>query len=250
MRRAWELLYLLTKRELKLRYQDTVFGFLWSMIKPLLLAAVLFVALKKIARLDVEDYQLVLITGLFPWTWFQVSMVVATPAFAGNGALIKKVYFPRYVLPFAAITNNGIHFILSLPIILIFVLASGRTPDWTWLLGIPLLFLIELAFLFGALLLVASLDVFFRDLEHLVDVGTLLLFYLTPILYPLELAGRWKPLIMANPMSGIIEAWRRLFMDNAIPGAELLPSLGFAIAALLVGVLTFRQLQGNFADAL
>lgn len=221
------------------------------MVKPLLLGAVLFVALKKFVRLDVPDYQLVLITGLFPWTWFQVSLVTATPAFAGNGPLIKKVYFPRYVLPFATIVNNGVHFILSLPIILTFVLASGRTPGLSWLLGIPLLFLVELAFLFGALLLVASLDVFFRDLEHLVDVGTFLLFYVTPILYPLNrVPGHWKPLILANPMSGIIEAWRRLFMDNAIPGAELLPGLAFAAAALVLGVLTFRQLQGNFADAL
>ncbi len=222
------------------------------MIKPLLLAAVLFVALKKLARLDVEnDYQLVLITGLFPWTWFQTSLVTATPSFASNGALIKKVYFPRYVLPFATIANNGVHFVLSLPIILIFVLASGRTPGVEWLIGIPLLIVVELAFLFGALLLVASLDVFFRDLEHLTDVGTLLLFYLTPILYSLDMVtGRWRPLILANPMSGIIEAWRRLFMDNTIPGAEVLPGLAFAVAALVIGVLAFRQLQGNFADAL
>ncbi len=251
MRRAWELLYLLTKRELKLRYQDTVFGFLWSMVKPLLLAAVLFVALKKIAKLDLPDYSLVLITGLFPWTWFQTSLVMATPSFAGNGPLIKKVYFPRYVLPFATIANNGVHFVLSLPIILIFVLISGRTPDWTWLIGIPLLFVVELGFLFGALLLVASLDVFFRDLEHLVDVGSLLLFYLTPILYPLsKVTGRYRPLILANPMTGIIEAWRQLFMDNTIPGAEVLPGVIFAVAALALGTLAFRQMQGNFADAL
>src|SRR3989304_9750104 len=117
--RTWELLYLLTLRDLKLRYQDTVLGFLWSLMKPLALGAVLFVAMKQFVRVDVADYHLVLLTGLFPWVWFQTSVLLATPAFAANGALLKKVPFPRVVLPFSTGLNAGVHFLLTIPVLLI-----------------------------------------------------------------------------------------------------------------------------------
>src|SRR2546430_9182017 len=137
VRRAWELLYLLTFRELKLRYQDTFFGFLWSLIRPLLLGAVLFVVLRKFIRIDVPDYHLVLLSGLFPWTWFQTSLVVAVAAFASNGALIKKVYFPRFVLPLATVLNNGVQYGFSIPVLILLLLIGGYVPNWTWIIGIP-----------------------------------------------------------------------------------------------------------------
>ena len=149
-RRSWELLYLLTARDLKLRYQDTVLGFVWSVLKPLLLGLVLYVVLKHVIRVHTNaPYQLVLLTALFPWTWFQTSTMMAAPAIANNGNLIKKVHFPRYVLPFATVTNNLVHFLLTLPIITIFILASGRHPSWSWLVGIPILTALELALLLG-----------------------------------------------------------------------------------------------------
>ena len=249
--RTWELLALLTVRELKLRYQDTALGFLWSLIKPLLLGAVLYLALRRVIRIDIEDYQLFLLTALFPWFWFQTSILLATPAFANNGNLIKKVYFPRFVLPFSTVANNMIHYFLSLPILLIFVLISGERPGPAWLIGIPVLATVQLALLMGIVLLVASFDVFFRDLEHLVEVFLNLWFYVTPILYPLSMVPEGlKPLILINPMTPVIESWRELFMDNALPGPELLLSVAFAAAALVVGGTVFRRLEGGFADAL
>lgn len=251
MRRTWELLFLLTLRDLKLRYQDTILGFVWSLIKPLLLGAVLYLALQRIAKIDVADYHLVLLTAIFPWFWFQMSVMLATPAFAHNGNLIKKVYFPRFVLPFSVVANNMVHFLISIPILALFILASGDRPSPVWLVGIPLLTLVQLALLMGIVLLVASADVFFRDLEHLVEVLLNLWFYMTPILYPLSMVpDNLKPLIYINPLSPLIESWRRLFMENTLPGFDLWASVGFAVLALAVGGGAFRRLEGGFADAL
>lgn len=245
------MLYLLTLRDFKLRYQDTALGFLWSLLKPLAWGAVLFVALGQIVRIDVEDYHLVLLTALFPWVWFQNSVAMATPSFVGNRGLIKKVRFPRFVLPFSTILNNAVHFLITIPVLVILFLVSGQQPSPTWLIGIPILMTLQMALLMGTILVLASIDVFFRDLEHLVEVTLTLLFYATPILYPLDLVpDRWRPIILMNPLTSLIGAWRSLFLENSLPGADLWPALLFSLGALLLGGVVFVRLEPRFADAL
>jgi lipopolysaccharide transport system permease protein len=220
-------------------------------MKPLALGAVLYVALKQFVRLDVKDYQLVLLSALFPWVWFQTSTLLGTGSFAGNGPLLKKVPFPRYVLPFATILNNGLHFLLSIPVLIILLAVSGRHPNPTWIIGVPLLCAVQLALLMGVMLIAASIDVYFRDLEHLVEVFLNLLFYVTPIFYPLSLVPhRWQPVLKINPLTSLIEAWRGLLMNNTLPGIDLWPCLVFTAAAIVIGTQTFRRLEPGFADAL
>lgn len=220
-------------------------------MKPLALGAVLFVALKQIVRIDVENYHLVLLSGLFPWIWFQTSIFLATPSFASNGALIKKVPFPRFVLPFSVILNSAFHFLPTIPIMIILLGVSGFYPDFSWLIGIPVLMVVQLALLMGTVLLLASIDVFFRDLEHLVEVVLQLLFYATPILYPLDLVpDSWRSVMLINPLAPLIDAWRGLFLDNSLPGLDLWPTLLFTLGALAVGGVVFRRLEPRFADAL
>jgi ABC-type polysaccharide/polyol phosphate export permease len=252
VRRAWELLYLLTLRELKLRYQDTVFGYLWSLVRPLVQGVVLYVVLSKFIRIDVKDYGLVLLAGLFPWTWFQTSLVTAVGAFAGNGALIKKVYFPRFVLPLATVTNNGVQFALSLPVLILLLLVTGHTPSWTWIVGIPYLLAVQALLIMGIVLFIASVDVYFRDLEHLTDVFVgLIWFYLTPVIYPLSIVPeKYHNWVLVNPMASLIEGWRDVFLHNQLPGIELWPALAFAAGIAALGSLSFRRLEGGFADAL
>ncbi|MEX2245897.1 MAG: ABC transporter permease [Dehalococcoidia bacterium] len=251
-RRALDLLYLLTFRELKLRYQDTVFGFLWSLVRPLLQGAVLYVVISKFIRIDVEDYALVLLVGLFPWTWFQTSLILAVSSFASNGALIKKVYFPRFVLPLATVMNNGVQFALSIPVLVVLLAIGGYTPDWTWLVGVPYLLLVQAVLIMGIVLFIASLDVYFRDLEHLTDVFVgLIWFYLTPVIYPLSIVPeKYHDWVLVNPMASLIEGWRDLLLHSTIPGAELWPALAFAAVAAALGSYSFRKLEGGFADAL
>lgn len=226
-------------------------GLAWSLMKPLALGAVLFVALKQFVRIEVDDYHLVLLTALFPWVWFQTSVLLATPSFASNGALLKKVPFPRVVLPFSTILNNGIHFLLTVPVLIILLGVSGRHPNATWLVGIPVLAAVQLALLMGVILIVASVDVFFRDLEHLIEVFLNLLFYVTPILYPLHLVpDRWQPVLQINPLTSLIQAWRELFMNNTLPGVDLWPALVFTLGAAALGSVVFQRLEPGFADAL
>jgi len=220
-------------------------------MKPLALGAVLFVALKQFVRIDVEDYHLVLLTALFPWVWFQTAVLLATPAFAANGALLKKVPFPRVVLPFSTVLNAGFHFLLTIPVLIVLLAFSDRLPAATWLIGIPMLLAVQLALTMGIILVLASVDVFFRDLEHLVEVLLNLLFYVTPILYPLDLVpDRWQPLVQINPLTSLIEAWRELLLNDTLPGLDLWPALVFTLGAMVAGREVFRRLEPGFPDAL
>ena len=246
-----ELVYLLTQRDLKVRYQDTFLGLLWSLIKPLALAGVYYFVFRFLVNLEIEDYHLVLIAALFPWIWFQSSVLLATPSFAGNGPLLKKVPFPRFVLPFATVLNSGLHFILSLPILIALLVFSGSHPNATWLIGIPILLVVQFTLLMGIILLIASIDVFFRDVEHFVEVVLNLAFYATPILYPLDrVPDEWKPLLLINPLTSLMEAWRGVLIHNTLPGVDLWPALVFTLIAAVVGAETFRRLEPGFADAL
>jgi ABC-type polysaccharide/polyol phosphate export permease len=204
-----------------------------------------------LVNLEIEDYHLVLIAALFPWIWFQTSLLLGTSAFASNGPLIKKVPFPRYVLPLATVLNSGFHFILSLPIFIILLVISGGHPDATWIIGIPILVAVQFILIMGILLLLASIDVFFRDLEHFVEVVLNLAFYATPILYPLErVPEEWKPFLLINPLTSLVEAWRDVLIHNTLPGLDLWPVLVFTLVAAVVGTMTFRRLEPGFADAL
>ncbi|MDP2948505.1 MAG: ABC transporter permease [Chloroflexota bacterium] len=253
MARTWELLLLLTAREVKLRYQGTVLGLLWTLAKPLLLGLVFSFALSYVLRVKVTDapYVLFLLSALFPWTWFQSSIQTSAGSFSNNAALLKKVYFPRFVLPLSAVTSQLFHFVLSIPILVLLLVAKGYHPGPEWLLGVPLLIAIQLLLLAGPVLLVASLNVFLRDLEHLVEVLMTLWLYLTPILYPLALVEkRLGPVVHLNPMASLIEAWRDLFLYDQLPGTDIWPALVFAAVALVAGSIAFKALEGQFEVAL
>ena len=250
---TWELLLLLTVRDVKLRYEGTILGFLWTLAKPLLLALVFSFALSTVLRLKVEGppYVLFLLAALFPWTWFQSSVQFSAASFSSNAALLKKVYFPRFVLPFSAITSQLIHFVLSIPILALFLLIADYRPGPEWLIGVPLLMAIQLLMLAGAVLLVASINVFLRDLEHLVEVLMILWFYLTPILYPLSMVkDRLGSIIYLNPMASLIQAWRDLFLYDQLPGFDIWPALVFAAITLVAGIIVFKTLEERFEDAL
>ncbi|MPZ22995.1 MAG: ABC transporter permease [Dehalococcoidia bacterium] len=250
---AWtiDLLFLLTWRDLKVRYQGTILGFFWSVTKPLLLGLVLYFALSEVVRFDVPNYQLFLLAALFPWFWFQTCVMSAIGSFTGNGNLLKKVSFPRYVLPLSMIANHSVHFALSLPVLAAFSLIFADAPGWAWIIGIPLLSLIQVVLISGLSLLVATINVFFRDLEHLTEVAMTLLFYVTPIIYPLDLVpDRYQWILLINPMTCLIEGWRDVLVDNRLPGLELWPAVALSAVLLAAGAFMYRRLERHFADVL
>ena len=246
-RNTLELLAALTSRELRLRYQGSLFGWAWSLIRPLALALILGFALDTVLKTGITT--VFLLTGLFPWFWFQSSVQMSTTTFVGNGGLLKKVRFPREVLPLSVVFGNTLQFLLTLPVLAIFVIASEGAPGWEWLVGIPLLFVLQLALTCGVALFVSAATVFFRDLEHIVEVLLNLLFYATPIIYSAELVpDKYDWLIRINPLAPIMEGWRSVFLDNELPTADLWFSAGLTVVAIAVGWWTFRRLEDSFAD--
>lgn len=206
-----------------------------------------------VLRIRVSDhpFHLFLLSALFPWAWFSASITQAAPSFAGNANLLKKVYFPRFVLPFTAVLYNMVHFILSLPILIVLLLAAKMHPGPAWIIGLPILIAVQAMVLIGIVLAVATLTVFLRDLEHLLEVFLNLWFYITPILYSLDVVpGKARYALKLNPMTSLIEAWRNLFLENSLPSIDIWPSLIFAAVAIVAGVALFRWLEGHFENAL
>jgi len=252
--RTWDLLLLMSVREVKLRYQGTILGFLWTLAKPLLFALVFSFALSYVLRVQAPEgapYVLFLLSALFPWIWFQSSIQFSAAAFSNNAPLLKKVYFPRFVLPLSAVTSQLFHFVLSIPILVLLLVIMDYIPGPAWLLGFPMLVAIQFLMLAGLVLLVASFNVFLRDLEHLVEVLMTLWLYLTPILYSLDaVEARLGSVVYLNPMASLIQAWRDLFLYDQLPGIEIWPALAFAAIALVAGNVAFRTLEGQFEVAL
>ena len=251
-RHAWELLYLLTRRDLKLRYQDTVLGFFWTAAKPLVFGLVIWFALHKVLDIKTEvPYHLSLLSALLPWTLFQTSLLFSAPLIVNNGSLVKKVPFPAYVLPLATIANNTVHFLLSLPVLVVFLLLADRTPGPEWIVGVPFLLLVQLALMMGSCLMLSALDVQFRDLEHLIEVILNLMFYVTPILYEVsQIPHPYDDIVKLNPLVGLIEGWRELLVSNQLPGLEILPALGLTVLIVAAGSWVFSRLRPTFADYL
>jgi ABC-type polysaccharide/polyol phosphate export permease len=248
---TWDLLFAITLRDLRVKYSRTVFSYFWWIARPLTLGLVLYFALDRVLKLGVENYGVFLLSGLFPWFWFQSTLIASTSAFTANAGLLKKVRFPRPVLPLSMVLAGAFEFGVTLPVLLGIVLASGIDPSWVWLPGIVVLAALQLALLAGLAMLASCLNVFFRDLAPSLEATTLLLFYMTPIIYPLdEVPDSVHPFLLINPLVPLIEAWRELFLDGSLPGIELWPAALFAAIALVAGVWLLKRVAKALPDAL
>lgn len=248
---AWDLLIAVTARDLRVTYQATFFSYLWWIARPLAMGLVLYFALGRVLRLDIPNYSVFLLSALFPWFWFSGSVQQSSATFIGNSGLLKKVQFPRLILPLSAVFYNTVQFLLALPVLTLFVLVAGIDPDVAWVVGIPLLLTLQLLLLIGLGALVSSLSVFFRDLGPLLGVVLLLMFYVSPIIYPMErVPEKFKSILLLNPVAPLIEGWRELFLEGSVPGTELWPTVVLTAAALVLGLGVFRTLEKYFADAL
>jgi len=247
-RNSVELVGALTSRELRLRYQGSFFGWAWSLIRPLTLGLVLSFALGKVLGTGITAE--FLLAGLFPWFWFQGSVQAAAGTFVGNGGLLKKVRFPRAVLPLSVVLGNTLQFLLALPVLVGFLLVNDHGPSVAWL-ALPLIFALQLLLTIGLSFLVASVTVFFRDLEHIVEVVLNLAFYATPIIYSADkVPSNYTWLLRVNPLAPLAEGWRDILLDGQWPSGELFYAVGLTVVALALGWFTFRRLEDSFADGI
>ncbi|MCK9520681.1 MAG: ABC transporter permease [Dehalococcoidia bacterium] len=248
-RNSIELLAALTSRDLRLRYQGSVFGWLWTLARPLALGAVLSFALGTVLAAGIADYPVFLLCGLFPWFWFQGGVQTASTSFVGNGGLLKKVVFPRAVLPLSEVLAHTLQFLLAMPVLFVFLLAYGYRPEPAWLIGIPLLFAVQLLLIAGIGLFVASVTVVLRDIEHITEVLLGLLFYATPILYNVDrIPEGYRWIVWVNPLASIAEGWRRVLLAGDLPDERFLVAGGLSLVAFALGWTVFRALEHRFAD--
>ena len=245
----WDLIVALTKKELKVRYKRSFLGYLWSVANPLALALVFFIAFKIVMKIQIENYTLFLISGLFPWQWFSTSVNSSAMVFVNNASLIKKVSFHREALVLATVLNDMLHFVLSVPVIVIFLFYYGKAPTASWLVGFPLLLLIQCILTFGLSVAVSAVNLFFRDMERIVMIFTTLMFYVTPVIYSEDMVPpKYRALILYNPLSAVMLSWRNLFMKGAIDMGGILSALAYSLIIFALGLLIFRRLRWRLAE--
>jgi lipopolysaccharide transport system permease protein len=250
-RRELELLLELTRKELRSRYKGSVLGYAWSVLNPLAYALVLFVAFKVIMRLPIADYALFLLSAMFAWQWFANSVESAGGTYVGNAALVKKVPFPRLLLPLAAVLNDAVQFAAALPVLACLALLYDRVPTLAWVWGLPLLIICQTAMAYGCALVVSSLNVFFRDVQRITGVAVQILFFLTPIIYSADMIPeRYHALFWLNPMYGLVISYRSLFMDGTLPLAGLSAAALMGGALLAVGLAVHRRVDPRIPEAL
>ncbi len=243
LRRKKDLLWLLTKKEVVLKYKRTILGIFWSLLNPILFTLVLFIAFKIFMRIQMENYTFFLLAALFPWNWFSASITMSTGALISNVNLIKKIRFPRHFLILSTILGQFINFIFALPIIIGFSFFYGKGPGINWFLSIPILMAIQFIVTIGICLAISMVNAYFRDMEYIIGVIVSMLFWMTPIIYPLNIIPEaYRIFLILNPLTYLITAWRDIFMTNAIDWGNIGISFGSSLVFLLLGILIFQKL--------
>ena len=242
-----ELTWALALKELRVRYKRSVLGFLWALLNPLLMMAILTIVFSNIVRLPVQSYAVFLLSALLPWTFFAQALSYSVESVVGNGELLKKVKVATSVFPIAAVLANTVNFLLSL-LPMIVILAVLRFPfHWTWIwLPVPLVALV--LFTMGCGFFCAAANVFYRDVSHIIQIVLTGWFYLSPVMYALEfLPQRYRSVFRLNPMLYLLNEFRLSIYYGQLPTAQsVIITLLIGLITLWAGYAIFRRWQHTF----
>lgn len=246
-----ELLKTNVKKEIRGKYKNSFLGVLWSFLNPLLQIAVYAMVFPLILRNTQENYVIFLCCGLIPWTFFATSITRAAFTMVENGNILKKVYFPREILPISVVTSETVNFLISTVIIICFVFFGGLGIS-KYVMFYPLVLIVQYLLILAIALIVSSISVYVRDLQHLIGVALQLLFYAAPIVYaPESIPVEFKWVLDYNPMTYIINGYRDIFYNQAMPDITALSILlGISVIFCIIGYLIFNKLQKGFAEQL
>jgi ABC-2 type transport system permease protein len=259
-RRSVDLLYIIALNSFKQTYFGTVLGYLWSLARPLLLFAVMVTVFTKVLRLDtIPHYPVFLLMNIVLFGFFQEATGVAVGSVVGQEAIVRKTQFPRLVIPLAVVLTSLFNLLLNLVVVVIFLLAFGVTPMWTWLLS-PLIVLLLLMITIAVAMILSSLYPRFRDVAIIWQVFSTALFYVTPLIYTVNRVQQptLRRLIELNPLTPIFELARKWVIDPAAPGpaAAAGGALGLIAPALIylticvVAVWVFNREAPRIAEQL
>jgi ABC-type polysaccharide/polyol phosphate export permease len=245
-----EFLFNLVKRDLKVRYRNSVLGFVWSLLNPLLMMTVFSIVFSVLTIHENEIYPVFILVALLPWNYTASSVMGAVNAIAGNGHLIKRVYFPREILPSSMVISNLVNFLLALPVLFVIKIALSSPFSW-YILYLPVIILLQTIFLLGVAYFLSSVNVYFRDTEVIVDVFILAWFFLSPVVYNMEqLAPQFaNVLYWINPMASLLSSYRLILYNNAPPDPLFMFRTTLTcLLTFVVGYLVFRRLAPNFGE--
>ena len=252
-----ELFYILSWRDLKVRYKQTIIGVVWSVLRPLLTMMIFTFVFGQIAKFQAPpgiNYAILVFAGLLPWQFFSAGLSEASNSLIGNERLISKVYFPRMIIPAASIITSLVDFLISLGIMFILLLWYRTVPSIN-LVFLPLFIIMAFFASFGVGLWLTALNVKYRDFKHVVPFLVQIGLYLSPVGFTSDTAStiipqKFRMLYYLNPMAGVIDGFRWCFFGDRTPiyWTGMLLSLTVIIIFLLIGIRTFRKMEKNFAD--
>lgn len=244
-----ELLKTSISKDIRGKYKNSVLGILWSFLNPLLQIAVYAIVFPLIMKSNLPNYTVFLCCGLIPWNFLSSAISRASFTMIENGNIIKKVYFPREILPLSIVTSEAVNFMISTVIILAFVVGYGMGLS-KFIIFYPLVLIVQYLLLIGISFIVSSVTVYFRDLQHFIGIALQLLFYATPIVYaPNTIPESFQWILKFNPMTYIINGYRDIFYYQKTPDlVSLAMVLGISIIICLVGYFIFNKLQRRFAE--
>jgi lipopolysaccharide transport system permease protein len=249
--RTRDLLWAWTSRNIRARYQQSILGGLWAVVQPVATVAVFTIIFTKFIPVDTGGlpYPIFAYVAMVPWRLFASSLTDMTGAVVANMGLVSKIYFPREILPLAAMLARLLDFVIAYAVMIVMMLYYQLPLYPAGLLFVPLILIVQLALALGLGLIGTAVNVFYRDVSHLLVFGIQLWFYATPIVYPVTVVPKGlQPFYFLNPMTGVTEAYRAVLLHQQNPGPSLWTSALFALAVLLAGYWFFKRVEYQFAD--
>lgn len=244
-----ELLKTSVKKDIGGKYKHSFFGVLWSFINPLLQIAVYAIIFPLIIRNNIENYTVFMVCGLIPWNFFSMVINRSTWVIVENGNILKKVYFPRAILPFSLVLSETINFLISSIIVFVFTIAYGMGVS-KYALLYPIIIIVQDVLMIGMGFILSAITVYMRDIQHFIGVILQLLMYATPVVYSIEtIPENYRFILKYNPMTYIIEGYRDILYYQKMPDIKMLGILFvIGIVGSIVGYFIFQKLQKRFAE--
>ncbi|MCB2261349.1 MAG: ABC transporter permease [Candidatus Thiosymbion ectosymbiont of Robbea hypermnestra] len=247
---AIELLYLLVLKELKVRYKRSFFGYLWAIANPLAFAFIYWLAFKFIMRIEMENYSIFILTAMFPWAWLSQSVTQGTGSYTNNVSLVRRVRLPKVILPLSNVIQEMVHFIFAIPVVFLFVFLTGGEGNpimQTWQIGLMLF--LQVLFVFPLTVIGAVLNVYVRDIQYVVGILFSMLFFATPIVYPLSMVPvQYQVYFRSNPIYWLIESWRTVFAGEVLPAQYVFNLLLWIVVFSLFAIWIYRRLSSKIAE--
>lgn len=245
-----EMVFSLVRKDLRGRYKGTTLGFLWTFVNPLLQLCIYTIVFSTIMRAGIEKFYIFLFVALVPWIFFSSCLANGAAAVMNSQDLVKKIYFPRIVLPLAYVTSAFVNMLLTFIVVFGVLILTNFGFNFMALLCLPIVMLVEYIFALGIALVTSACTVYFRDLEHILGILSMGWMYLTPILYsPEMIPEKYIKLFNLNPMAPIIEAYRDILYYKAVPQMEtLIRATVIGLVAVIFGSVLFNTLQKGFVE--